>query len=242
MNFKKIKSDIYDYDYFRSCERAGKVYITIREAGKYSDVVVECDTLGSEIYDRTKDFINSNYDSLYGELEPFVRLHQKKDGLHSRLGCFNRLRIESEFAEEIANKLYDKLMDIVYNKLKLKGNVTYLSNDDIEKIKEILYSYRFMNVKTKMIDTDIDLLDHGITDDIIYTKEELVSKKKNIIEIKKKLDDLMPRLDNHSRKFIEMKYLQGEKYNNIRKELKLGPVAAKELSEQIYIKVYNCLF
>ena len=189
-----------------------------------------------------RNYIDKNYNALYGELEPFIKLHQKTDGFTYRLGCFNRLRIELGFAEEIANKLYDKLMDIIYNKLSLKGEYKYINSEDKNRIETILKSYHFMKSKIKIIDIDIDLLDHGITDDIIYTKEELVSKKKNIIEIKKKLDDLIPRLDNHSRKFIEMKYLQGEKYNNIRKELKLGPVAAKELSEQIYIKVYNCLF
>ena len=242
MNFKKITSDTYDYDYFRTCERAGKVYITIREAGKYSDVVVECDTFGSEIYDRTQDFINSNYDSLYGELEPFVRLHQKKDGLHSRLGCFNRFRIESEFAEEIANKLYDKLMDIVYNKLKLKGNVTYLSNDDIEKIKEILHSYRFINVKTKIIDTDIALLDFGVDEEVSLTKEELVNKKQNIIETKKKLDELVQNFDEKSKKVVEMQYLRGEKYSVILRELKVNPATLNRINEQIFIQVHNCLF
>ena len=88
-------------------------------------------------------------------------------------------------------------------------------------------------VKVKNITFDFDKME-------VYNDGNLVNLTS--LEIKKKLDDLIPRLDNHSRKFIEMKYLQGEKYNNIRKELKLGPVAAKELSEQIYIKVYNCLF
>ena len=242
MNFKKIKSDIYDYEYFRECKERGIPYITINEKSKYYDLIVDCDSLGAEIYDKVQNYIDKNYNALYGELESFIKLHQKTDGFTYRLGCFNRLRIELGFAEEIANKLYDKLMDIIYNKLNLKGECKYINSEDKNRIETILKSYHFMKSKIKIIDIDIDLLDHGITDDIIYTKEELVSKKKNIIEIKKKLDDLIPRLDNHSRKFIEMKYLQGEKYNNIRKELKLSPVAAKELSEQIYIKVYNCLF
>lgn len=242
MNFKKIKSDTYDYNYFRYCEKNDKPYITINNKGKYADIIVNCDSLGAEIYDKVQNYIDENYNALYGELEPFVKLHQKTDGLTYRLGCFNRLRIELGFAEEVANKLYDKLMDIVYNKLNLKGECKYINSEDKKKIETILESYHFMKSKIKIIDIDIDLLDHGITDDIIYTKEELVSKKKNIIEIKKKLDDLIQKLDDKSRMFVEMKYLKGAKHRNILKELKLSLLAAKELKEQIYIKVYSCLF
>ena len=242
MYFKKIKSDTYDYDYFRNCEKSFKPYITINDKDKYADIIVDCDTFGAEIYDKVQGYINENYNALYGDIEPFVRLHQKIDGFIFRLGCFNRLLVECEFAEEIAIKLYDVLMDIIYNKLKLKFEANYLNEKDKKAMEQTLEFYRFMEARTKVIDIDIDLLDHGHKCEDIPSKEELLQKKENILETKKKLDDLMQKLDDKSRKFIEMKYLKGVKHRNILKELKLSPLTAKEFKEQIYIKVYNHLF
>lgn len=239
MYFKKIKSDTYDYDYFRNCEKSFKPYITINDKDKYADIIVDCDTFGAEIYDKVQDYINENYNALYGDIEPFVRLHQKIDGITFRLGCFNKLIVECEFAEEIAIKLYDMLMDIVCNKLKCG---VYLNQSNKQYIERTLTSYRFMEARTKVIDIDIDLLDHGHKCEDIPSKEELLQEKENILETKKKLDDLMQKLDDKSRKFIEMKYLKGVKHRNILKELKLSPLTAKDLKEQIYIKVYNHLF
>lgn len=239
MYFKKIKSDTYDYDYFRNCEKSFKPYITINDKDKYADIIVDCDTFGAEIYDKVQDYINENYNALYGDIEPFVRLHQKIDGITFRLGCFNKLIVECEFAEEIAIKLYDVLMDIVYNKLKCG---VYLNQSNKQYIERTLTSYRFMEARTKVIDIDIDLLDHGHKCEDIPSKEELLQEKENILETKRKLDDLMQKLDDKSRKFIEMKYLKGVKHRNILKELKLSPLTAKDLKEQIYIKVYNHLF
>lgn len=239
MYFKKIKSDTYDYDYFRNCEKSFKPYITINDKDKYADIIVDCDTFGAEIYDKVQDYINENYNALYGDIEPFVRLHQKVDGFTFRLGCFNKLLVECKFAEEIAIKLYDVLMDIVYNKLKLKCGV-YLNQSNKQYIERTLTSYRFMEARTKVIDVNLELLEHGF--ECAETKENLLSEKENIIATKKKLDDLLQKLDDKSRKFIEMRYIKAEKPQHILKALKLSPLGAKEFKEQIYIKVYNHLF
>ena len=70
MSFKKIKSDIYDYEYFRECKERCIPYITINEKSKYYDLIVDCDSLGTEIYDKVQNYIDENYNALYGELEP----------------------------------------------------------------------------------------------------------------------------------------------------------------------------
>lgn len=113
---------IVNEEHRKKCERMKVPYAAIQELNKFAYINIDMETLGPEIYDNLKDYINENAIEVLDGLRNMVcsYLDYKTDDesdLCFTIGSFSYMKVRKEIASAIVTAIVDTLMDIVKNKL-----------------------------------------------------------------------------------------------------------------------------
>lgn len=113
---------IVNGDHREKCERMKMPYAAIQELNKFAYIRIDMDTLGTEIYDKVRDYINDNsievLDGLHNMVCSYLDYKNNDESdLCFTIGAFSWMKVRREIAPVIVTAIVDTLMDIVKNKI-----------------------------------------------------------------------------------------------------------------------------